>query len=76
MCVTIVSADVDAVAKSFGVTLSTLRQILDGLLQPVNFDARDRELLILTYNVFCQSCNIAFSALTLLVGRQEGHPAC
>ena len=21
-------------------------------------------------------CNIAFSALTLLVGRQEGHPAC
>jgi len=21
-------------------------------------------------------CHIAFSALTLLVGRQEGHPAC
>jgi len=21
-------------------------------------------------------CSIAFSALTLLVGRQEGHPAC
>jgi len=52
VCVTIVSADVEVVAESFGVTLSTLRQILDGLLQPVNFDARDRELLILTYNVF------------------------
>jgi len=24
----------------------------------------------------CQGCIIAFSALTLLVGRQEGHPAC
>ena len=25
----------------------------------------------------CRSCrSIAFSALTLLVGRQEGHPAC
>jgi len=24
----------------------------------------------------CISIEIAFSALTLLVGRQEGHPAC
>jgi len=31
------------------------------------------------YNIFCMHkliCIIAFSALTLLVGRQEGHPAC
>ena len=25
---------------------------------------------------FCTYCPFAFSALTLLVGRQEGHPAC
>jgi len=24
----------------------------------------------------CVVCDYAFSALTLLVGRQEGHPAC
>jgi len=27
-------------------------------------------------SVFCGLVNIAFSALTLMVGRQEGHPAC
>jgi len=26
--------------------------------------------------IFCNLCSVAFSALTLLVGRQEGHPAC
>jgi len=30
--------------------------------------------LKLKYKVLCQAT--AFSALTLLVGRQEGHPAC
>jgi len=25
---------------------------------------------------FIECCDIAFSALTLLIGRQEGHPAC
>jgi len=28
------------------------------------------------YRYCLQYCNIAFSALTLLVGRQEEHPAC
>jgi len=27
-------------------------------------------------NTFLHLCLAAFSALTLLVGRQEGHPAC
>ena len=26
--------------------------------------------------MFCEKKTLAFSALTLLVGRQEGHPAC
>jgi len=26
--------------------------------------------------IFCACLSVAFSALTLLVGRQEGHPAC
>jgi len=26
--------------------------------------------------IHTQLCNLPFSALTLLVGRQEGHPAC
>jgi len=31
----------------------------------------------MTFNYYCTLHNsIAFSALTLLVGRQEGHPAC
>jgi len=30
----------------------------------------------LFYNWFYIACLYAFSALTLLVGRQEGHPAC
>jgi len=29
-----------------------------------------------TQKLFCSVCVYAFSALTLLVGRQEGHPAC
>jgi len=28
------------------------------------------------FNYVCSSYYIAFSALMLLVGRQEGHPAC
>jgi len=35
--------------------------------------------LMLTVSVICETIikfKIAFSALTLLVGRQEGHPAC
>ena len=35
-------------------------------------DATDVYLLI--FSLLC--CRVAFSALTLLVGRQEGHPAC
>ena len=34
---------------------------------------------IMKLYAFCHallSCTFAFSALTLLVGRQEGHPAC
>jgi len=31
--------------------------------------------LIVKIQYLCQ-CKSAFSALTLLVGRQEGHPAC
>jgi len=41
-----VSADVAVVAESLDATDSMLRQILDGLLQPISFDVRDRELLI------------------------------
>ena len=44
-------------------------------------------VLGMTFILFCNSrlvsfylyidlCHFAFSALTLLVGRQEGHPAC
>ena len=33
-------------------------------------------VLVRTYLLeYCDECS-AFSALTLLVGRQEGHPAC
>ena len=28
------------------------------------------------FSVACNAFNCSFSALTLLVGRQEGHPAC
>ena len=28
------------------------------------------------FSIFCLYNTLAFSALTLLVGRQEGHPAC
>ena len=45
-CVFTVSADVAVVAESLDATDSMLRQILDGLLQPISFDVRDRELLI------------------------------
>jgi len=30
----------------------------------------------LSQNIFTTNCNYSFSALTLLVGWQEGHPAC
>jgi len=33
-------------------------------------------VLIVVLFLGCIACTIAFSALTLLVGRQEGHPAC
>ena len=38
-------------------------------------------ILLLTFNMICfvysmMNLYLAFSALTLLVGRQEGHPAC
>ena len=32
--------------------------------------------LVLICHIFAANKKIAFSALTLLVGRQEGHPAC
>jgi len=38
-----------------------------------------QNMLVLGHFAFskhCLACMIAFSALTLLVGRQEGHPAC
>ena len=31
---------------------------------------------LLLLSVVCETVLIAFSALTLLVGQQEGHPAC
>ena len=34
------------------------------------------ELMYAGYSLYVRICCIAFSALTLLVGRQEGHPAC
>jgi len=34
------------------------------------------QMLLLTYLVLSSFSAFAFSALTLLVGRQEGHPAC
>ena len=36
----------------------------------------DLDLLTAVYNFTFTCCCTAFSALTLLVGRQEGHPAC
>ena len=32
------------------------------------------DVYLLIFSLLC--CSVAFSALTLLVGRQEGHPAC
>jgi len=32
--------------------------------------------MIAEYKFYWQNTTLAFSALTLLVGRQEGHPAC
>jgi len=32
--------------------------------------------MVLDNGLLNMNCSIAFSALTLLVGRQEGHPAC
>jgi len=34
------------------------------------------QLMICVVAIMCSLVTIAFSALTLLVGRQEGHPAC
>jgi len=42
-----------------------------GWTQPMSISGRNAALNIVVY---CRS--YAFSALTLLVGRQEGHPAC
>jgi len=39
----------------------------------VLFDTMDKLVLVL---IFAVSLSFAFSALMLLVGRQEGHPAC
>jgi len=33
-------------------------------------------LVMINIILWCQFILVAFSALTLLVGRQEGHPAC
>jgi len=35
-----------------------------------------RHIITAVIAVVITSCSHAFSALTLLVGRQEGHPAC
>ena len=35
-----------------------------------------RTYLVSCLLIYLLACRIAFSALTLLVGRQEGHPAC
>jgi len=36
----------------------------------------DIMILFMYYGKFCLQCFFAFSALTLLVGQQEGHLAC
>ena len=46
-CCCFSSLDVAAVADSFHITDSMLRQILDGLMQPITFDVRDRKLRFL-----------------------------
>ena len=49
--------------------------------QPEMFKYRDKQQLLTIYSsihsgVYAHHCQIPFSALTLLVGRQEGHPVC
>jgi len=51
------SSDVAAVAESLDVTDSMLRQILDGLLQPMNFDVRDRKFCISVTRSVLQQCS-------------------
>ena len=43
---------------------------------PATMEQSDNIDLILSENFSSASVLSAFSALTLLVGRQEGHPAC
>jgi len=58
----------------------TLSQTLDldrfyhGLSTVVNFVRPDGHLFITVF--ICDCCVVAFSALMLLVGWQEGHPTC
>jgi len=40
------------------------------------FSIRSFMMYFCCLHLLCNSCSDAFSALTLLVGRQEGHPAC
>jgi len=53
-----------------------------GVMCPCQFDCQFRHCFLVyilrlpTYPFFFTSFLLAFSALTLLVGRQEGHPAC
>ena len=42
----------------------------------VALDHRSATLVMINIILWCQFILVAFSALTLLVGRQEGHPAC
>jgi len=48
--------------------------ISDDITYICNVNIRRQLQLILT--CMCLQCYCLFSALTLLVGRQEGHPAC
>jgi len=43
---------------------------------PVHVTADDFDVIIVVFVLLCYLNIVAFSALTLLVGRQEGYPAC
>jgi len=48
-----------------------------GLRRHFMYKTLEKRLLLWYYlNILCWYNSVAFSALTLLVGRQEGHPAC
>ena len=55
-----------------GTKLNTMVNLVMYLLPTSNM-LNQRKIIILYYTICAL---IAFSALTLLVGRQEGHPAC